>query len=320
MDKPTYPTSPAFSAWQAYYQPETAAEALRLLAAHNGAARVIAGGTDLLLEIQQGRRPEIQALVDVTGIAGMTAITHRADYLEVGAAVTHAQIVQSALLQERAACLVESCGVIGGPQVRHVATLGGNVAHALPAADGTTALIALAAEAELAELARTTWQPVLSLFAGPGQPTFDPCRALLTRFRFTVAPLSGAAFSRVMRPQGVALPILACAVWVQLSQPDPHSPIAAARICLGPVAPTPQRAAQAEAALVGRRLPDALEACIAAAQSELRPRPSKHRATVAYRQQMIAVLLRRTLPLAAHRAAAAELLPISHSLIHPFTH
>ena len=319
MHKTIYPGSPAFNAWQAYYQPETAAEALRLLAAHDGAARIIAGGTDLLLEIQRGRYPEIQALVDVTGIAGMTAITRRDNYLEVGAAATHSQIVQSPWLQQQAACLVESCGVIGGPQVRNVATLGGNVAHALPAADGTTALVALAAEAEIAAAAGMTWQPVLNLFAGPGQPAFDPTRSLLTRFRFTVAAHSGTAFSRIMRPQGVALPILACAVWVQLAQPDPASPIAAARICLGPVAPTPQRAPQAEAALLGRCLPDALEACVVAAQSELHPRPSKHRATTAYRQEMIAVLLRRTLPLAVHRAAAAELSPISHLPIHPFT-
>ncbi len=316
MNKPIYPSSPAFSAWQAYYQPETVAEALRLLAAHDGAARVVAGGTDLLLEIQRGRHPEIQALVDVTGIAGMTNIARRDHYLEVGAAATHTQIVRSAWLQQHAACLVESCGVIGGPQVRNVATLGGNVAHALPAADGTTALVALAAEAEIAAAAGMTWQPILHLFAGPGQPAFDPTRSLLTRFRFTVAPHSGTAFSRIMRPQGVALPILACAVWVQLSQPDPRSPITAARICLGPVAPTPQRAAQAEAALVGRRLPDALEDCLAAAHSELHPRPSKHRATAPYRQEMIAVLLRHTLPLAVHRAAAAEPFPISHSPIH----
>lgn len=309
MDNPIYPSSPAFTAWQAYYRPETVAEALRLLAVHDGAARVVAGGTDLLLEIQRGSHPEIQALVDVTGIAGMTTITRHGDSLEVGAAVTHTQIVHSPWLQQQATCLVESCGVIGGPQVRNVATLGGNVAHALPAADGATALVALAADAEVATATGTTWQPVLNLFAGPGQPTFDPSRSLLTRFRFTVAPRSGTAFSRIMRPQGVALPILACAVWVQLAQPDPDSPLVAARICLGPVAPTPQRAAQAEAALSGQSLRDALTACVAAAQQELHPRPSKHRATAPYRQEMIAVLLRQTLPLAVQRAAAGQATP-----------
>ena len=99
-------------------------------------ARVVAGGTDLLLELQQGRRPRVAALVDVTRIPEMSRIETARDDVYIGAAVTHTAIVASALLAKRATCLVESCGVIGGPQVRNVATLGGNVAHALPAGDG----------------------------------------------------------------------------------------------------------------------------------------------------------------------------------------
>ena len=77
-----------------------------------------------------------------------SSITQDGDDLNIGAGVTHTQIVQSALIAARATCLVESCGVVGGPQVRNVGTLGGNVAHALPAGDGTTSLVALDAEAK----------------------------------------------------------------------------------------------------------------------------------------------------------------------------
>src|SRR4030095_10435782 len=116
-----------------------------------------------------------------------------------------------------ATCLIESCGVVGGPQVRNVATLGGNVAHALPAGDGTTSLVALDAEAEIIHLGNRKWLPIRELFLGPGQSLLDSSRDLLLRFRFKAcADGEASAFKRIMRPQGVALPVLGCAVSVRL--------------------------------------------------------------------------------------------------------
>lgn len=310
--------------WTKYHQPVTVDEGLAFLAQHGGAARVVSGGTDLLLEMQQGHKPPVAALVDVTGVAEMMALEVQNGRIYLGAAVTHTQIVKSDLLVQQATCLVESCGVIGGPQVRNVATLGGNVAHALPAADGTTALVVLDAEVEVATANGRFWHPILSLFKGPGKSAVDHSRELITRFRFEGTPLgTGTAFKRIMRPQGVALPILACAVWVKVAQSvngrSPtideakidyeQLPIADVRVCIGPVKPTPCRAAQTEAALRGRSLADGLDECIAAAQAEFSPRTSKHRATADYRREMIAVLLRRSLPLALHRAATGTAVP-----------
>jgi CO/xanthine dehydrogenase FAD-binding subunit len=306
--------------WQHYHRPATVEAALADLAAYDGRARVVSGGTDLLLEMQQGHKPPVVALVDVSAVAEMTAITRNGDWVEVGAAATHTQIVNAPLIRQHATCLVESCGVIGGPQVRNVATLGGNVAHALPAADGTTALVALDAEAEVATLGGRSWRPILSLFKGVAQSAVDQSRELITRFRFpAAAPYTATAFKRIMRPQGVALPILACAVWVemageenpksQIPNPNFQSPIANLRICIGPVQATPCRAEAAEAALGGLSLAEGLEDGIAAALVELTPRTSKHRATAEYRREMIAVLLRRTLPLAVQRAVTGEAIP-----------
>jgi carbon-monoxide dehydrogenase medium subunit len=314
--------------WQRYYQPQTIEEALAALARHEGRARVVSGGTDLLLEMQQGHKPPLEALVDVTCISDMKQIRQQESWIEVGAAVTHSDIVNSPLVTERATCLVESCGVIGGPQVRNVATLGGNVAHALPAADGTTALVALEAEAEVATMNGHAWQPILSLFQGPGLSAIDPAREVITRFRFA-APQAGegTAFKRIMRPQGVALPVLACAVWVRSGKWEVRSGewgvgsgeldrlmverqvIEDARICIGPVRPAPCRAEQGEQALRGRSLAEALEECVAAAQAEFTPRTSKHRATAAYRRELMAVLLRRSLPLAMQRALTGQAIP-----------
>lgn len=188
--------------WKHYHLPEHVEEALAYLEHSEGPARVVAGGTDLLLELQQGRKPLLDTLVDVTRIAEMTQIVEDAGDIIIGAAVTHTQIVKSPLLARQATCLVESCGVIGGPQVRNVGTLGGNVAHALPAGDGTLSLLALDAEAEVATTGATgvvrRWQPVLSLFAGPGKSTVDRTREIIVRFRFrSPQPNAATAFKRI---------------------------------------------------------------------------------------------------------------------------
>jgi carbon-monoxide dehydrogenase medium subunit len=303
--------------WQHYHMPKTVDEALARLQEHEGQARVVGGGTDLILEMQQGRKPAVEAMVDVTAISDITHIRQDDGLIEIGAGVTHTEIVKSDIVVQQATCLVESCGVIGGPQVRNVATLGGNVAHALPAADGTTALVVLDAEVEVARLEGRSWRPILRLFKGPGISAVDHSRELITRFRFPASvPGTGSAFKRIMRPQGVALPILACAVWVriesQLAETRPQvedCQIAASRICIGPVRPVPTRARQAEEALRGRTLTAALDEVVGEAQAEFTPRTSKHRATAEYRVEMIEVLLRRALPLAVRRALTGEAVP-----------
>ncbi len=306
--------------WERYHRPQTIDDALARLRQHDGRARILAGGTDLLLEMQQGHRPPVEAMVDVTAIPEMTEIRHdrQTGLIEIGAAVTHTQIVKSDLITRQATCLVESCGVIGGPQVRNVATLGGNVAHALPAADGTTALVVLDAEAEIAAPSGRSWRPILSLFKGPGISTVDQTRELITRFRFPAGTLgTGTAFKRIMRPQGIALPILACAVWVKVGEHVSGNGSGEAgddvvddvRICIGPVQPVPTRARETEQALRGRPLREGLSAAVAAAKAEFSPRTSKHRATAEYRVEMIDVLLRRALPLAVRRARTGEAVP-----------
>ena len=300
--------------WNQYHLPGTVDEAVSLLTHYAGQARVVAGGTDLLLELQQGRRPPIGVLVDVTRISEMTRVEEAEGYIYLGAAVTHTAIVASPLLAQKATCLVESCGVIGGPQVRNVATLGGNVAHGLPAGDGTLSLAALDAEAEVA--GRTTsdegrigreWRPVLSLFKGPGESAVDQTRELIVRFRFRPTGSGEAtAFKRIMRPQGVALPILAMAAWLRMS----GEVVEDVRIALGPAGPTPLRAQQAEDYLRGKPIDDEiLKEAAELILSEAKLRTSKHRASAEYRRELIDVLARRALTLATHRARSGEAAP-----------
>lgn len=296
--------------WSHYHVARSIDEALNLLAEYDGRAQVIAGGTDLLLDIQQGNHPPAEALVDITRIPELTTIEIDGDKAIIGAGVTHTAIVAHPAIRSRATCLAESCGVVGGPQVRNVATIGGNVAHAMPAADGTLSLVALKASAEVASSASSTgrnWHDVGDLFLGPGKSTINPSRQLLTRFRFPMAKSGEAsAFKRIMRPQGVALPILGCAVWVKIA--DNH--FADVAICVAPVGPKPTRAATVEAFLRGQLADDlTIEEAARRARRDLTPRTSKYRATMEYRVEMIELLVRQSLTLAVERAKSGEAVP-----------
>ena len=292
--------------WQAYHRPATVEEALSLLHQYAGKAQVVAGGTDLILEVQQGTHAAPAALVDVTAIRGFDAVAVEGGAVVVGAAVTHAAIESSPLIRQHGTALAESCSVVGGPQVRNVATLGGNVAHALPAADGTIGLLALDAEVQVCSWVdgevTSVWQPLLSIFAGPGKNRLAS-HQLLGAFRFSVCPAhSGSAFDRIMRPQGVALPILGVAARVTLD--DTGVRARAATIAVGPAGPIPFRATESEAVLLAapKLGPPAIEAAVAAAQQQAELRTSKHRASKEYRHELIAVLLRRVLTAAIERA------------------
>lgn len=306
--------------WQHYHTPATVAEALGLLHHYGDQAQLIAGGTDLILDMQSGAHAPVTALVDVTQIDDLTTIHTEtgddAQWVVLGAAVTHTQIERSEIIEAHGAALVESCSVVGGPQVRNVATIGGNVAHALPAADGTIGLLALNAEVQVCTLATPEenggngvskraltreWQPLLSIFAGPGRNTLGG-NQLLSAFRFPQRrPRQASAFDRIMRPQGVALPILGLAANVTLD--ESLQQVVQATIAIGPAGPIPFRAISAETVLTSAPLNDGLlEAAVEAAQSQAQLRTSRHRASQEYRHEMVAVLLRRVLQRAIARA------------------
>ncbi len=315
MSTPHIPTR-----WREYHLPKTVEEALALLSRYNGQAKIIAGGTDLILDLESGQEEPPEALVDVTAIQGLNRIRQESgpdgDWIVIGASVTHYQIEQHPLLQEVATCLTESCRVVGGPQVRNVATIGGNVAHALPAADGTIGLLALDAQVQVCTWADgqvdCAWQPLLSVFAGPGRNTLQP-NQMLGAFRFRpTGPGEGSAFDRIMRPQGVALPILGVAARVRLA--DDRERLAQVTLAIGPAGPVPFRALEAEQALTTAPRFDeaALETAIQAARAQARLRTSKHRATKEYRHEMIGVLLRRVLPKAVERARSSSKASFDH--------
>jgi len=290
--------------WRTYLTPGSLADALTALREAPGPARVVAGGTDLLLDLQQGRHPPVDTLIDVSRVPELRQVREDGEYVFLGAAATHAELLREHLVAESAVCLRQACSLIGGPQVRNVATLGGNVAHALPAADAAIALVALDASAELATPGGRREVPIETLFAGPGQVTFDRAETIVVGFRVRCRKAGeGSGFRRVMRPQGVAIAILNMAVWVRLGV---DGTIAVAHIAVGPSGPRPARARSAEAALIGQRW-DTIDHApvVAALQVECRLRSSAHRATVDYRRHLLGVLLNRALPAAIDDARQA---------------
>lgn len=287
------------SLWKEYLHPQTVQEAVEALASAPAPAIPIAGGTDLMLDLQQGNHAPVHTLVDLSGIPEMRALEIRGERLYIGAGVPHNRIVESPLVREHAASLVESCGLIGGPQVRNSATLGGNVAHALPAADGTIGLLALNAEAEVASPSSRRLLPLHELFAGPGKSTLAHEEIIVGFYLPLRKPHQASAFCRVMRAQGIALPILNLAAWVERD----GEVIRAARVAVGPAGPTPFRALETGKYLSGKVFN---EETIAGAQqtllAEAKFRTSPARATAEYRRALVVVLLKNALTAAWERA------------------
>ncbi len=287
--------------WQDYKRPASVAEAIQALVSAPSSSMPIAGGTDLMLDLKQGRHAPVHTLIDLTFVDEMKRLELRGSELFIGAAVAVNRVATDPLVGTHAQALVEAANLIAGPQVRNTATIGGNVAHALPAADGTIALTALDAQAEVASPAGTRRMPFTALFAGPGKSAIDKSKEIIVGFYLPITRHHQAScFKRIMRPQGVALPILNCSVWLEREKDivtDIH-------IAVGPGGSTPFRATEAEAFLRGKPLTEenlsgALETLLAQAKF----RTSARRASADYRRHIVGGLFKDVLETAWGRAA-----------------
>jgi xanthine dehydrogenase FAD-binding subunit len=294
--------------WQEYLRPTNLSQALKAFAEASGPILPVAGGTDLLLDLEQGRHAPVHTLLDVTSIQEMAALEVRGDELFVGAAVPVNRIVLDPLVVKHAQALTEACNLIAGPQVRNVATLGGNVAHALPAADGTIALLALHAWAEIANAraavpgdVTTRRVPFKELFLGPGKSALKHGEELLVGFYVPLSkPDQASCFKRIMRPQGVALPIINLAIWLEREE----NVISQMCLAVGPGGPTPWRGTEVEKALIGKSLNDeTLNTATEALLAQVGFRSSARRAGADYRRHIVTGLFKDVLETAWQRAA-----------------
>jgi carbon-monoxide dehydrogenase medium subunit len=282
----------------AYTAPTTVEDAVRALTGASGIAKILSGGTDLLVQLRSGRaKPDL--IVDIKRIPDMAGIRERDGGFEIGAATSGAVIGEHEALRKAWPGVVEAANLIGSTQVQGRATLAGNLCNASPAADSVPALIAARATCVVAGSGGRREVAVESIVTGPG-------RTSLARDEFIVAfrlprrpPRASDAYLRFIPRTEMDIAVVGAGVSVTL---DAGGVCTDARVVLGAVAPTAILVADAAAALVGSKLDDAaLDALDAAAQRACKPIDDK-RGTIEYRTKVAGVMARRTATIAYERA------------------
>lgn len=279
--------------------PTSLRDAIQLLSRHNGSARPLAGGTDLIDQMRIGRlTPGV--VIDLKRIAELNVLRLDAQGLHVGAAVPCCRIYGDATVVKQYSALSDSCHVIGGVQIQSRASLGGNLCNSGPAADSTPSLIALGGVCVIAGPNGNREVPVEAFCTGPGKNVLQPGE-LLVEIRFPApTPHSGSHYRRMIPRNEMDIAIVGVGAAVQL---DPTGKsIVSARIALSAVAPTPLLVQKASAFLAGKSVSDdLLKQAGQAAQEAVSP-ITDMRGTKEYRVHVTGVLVERTLRAAIARA------------------
>ncbi|MBU0702976.1 MAG: FAD binding domain-containing protein [Chloroflexi bacterium] len=277
--------------WQTYYTPTSLDEALRLLAEYGTEARIIAGGTDLLVELQRGAR-QARVLIDVTRIGGLDRVYLDDDGLvHVGPTVTHNQAVTSELLRERGFPLALACWQVGTPQLRNRGTVAGNLVTASPANDTITALWALDARLTLRSVRGERTLSFAEFYHGVRQTALAPDE-MVTDITFpALDDNQRGAFVKLGLRRAVAIALVNAAAVLTFD----GDVVSRAWITLGSVAPTIIRAREAEGALVGAVLSDERVAEAAELAARAAAPIDDLRAGAGYRSEIVGVLVRRAL-------------------------
>jgi carbon-monoxide dehydrogenase medium subunit len=284
-----------------YEAPETVESATALLAAANGEARVLAGGTDLLVQMRSDV-VEPGLIVDIKRIAETRTVTEDNGGWRIGAAVTGAELKEHPRLKQVWPGVIEAANLIGSTQVQGRATLGGNLCNGSPAADSVPALIAAGAVAILAGPRGRRELPVEDVMLGPRKLALTHGE-LVVAFRLPPRPpRSSDAYLRFIPRTEMDIAVVGAGVSLTV---DAAGTITAARVSLGAVAPRVLLVPEAAAAIVGSRLDgDAQERLEAAARAACAPIDDK-RGTVEFRIQVAGVLARRAALIALDRARSA---------------
>jgi carbon-monoxide dehydrogenase medium subunit len=283
-----------------YVAPSSVQEAVAVLAKHGAAARVLAGGTDIIIQAREGRR-DVAVMVDVKGIAEATQLTHKSDgSLRIGAATSCARIYNDDGVKQRFAALVDSASLIGGIQIQSRASLGGNLCNSGPAGDSIPTLIALGATCEITGPGGSRTVKVEDFCTAPGRNVLQNGEMLVSLLFPAPSGKSGAAFERFIPRNEMDIAVANAAASVTLSADG--NTFESARVAIGAVAPTPLYVAAAGAALAGQPVNEATiaKAC-EAAQAAATP-ITDMRGTVDQRKHLVGVLVKRTINKAVQRA------------------
>jgi len=287
---------------KSFESPRSVEEAVATLAKHGAAARVLAGGTDLLVQMRSGaKKPAV--VVDLKRVPELTAISLDARGATLGAAVCGDELSERKDLIALWPGLFEAAALIGSKQVQGRASIGGNLCNSSPAADTTPALIANEASCIVAGPNGRREVAAEQFNTGPGKNVLAPDELLVALFVPRPAARTSDAYLRLIPRTEMDIAVVGAGVRVTLAADGTCS---AARVALGAVGPTAFLVPEAAAALVGKKIDDAsLAAAAAACSAAARPIDDK-RGTIPYRKHVAGVLTRRAARIAAERAAARQ--------------
>ncbi len=276
--------------WNTYIQPRTLDEAVQLLAQYGADARIINGGTDLLIEIERKiRAPKI--LIDLARVPGLDTIREDGDYIRLGPSVTHNQVVGSELLRRLAYPLVRASWEVGAPQIRNRGTIAGNLVTASPANDTIVPLWAMGAEVKLASARGERVVPFSNFFLGVRKTAMQPDELVSEILFQKMSPKDRGTFIKLGLRRAQAISVVSAAVVLEFEDME----ISNAWIALGAVAPTIITCGDAEQAMVGNYLSDAvIQAAAELAAQEAKPIDDV-RGTAEYRREMARVCVLRAL-------------------------
>jgi carbon-monoxide dehydrogenase medium subunit len=282
--------------WETYKVARSLEEAFGCLEQFQGKARVIAGGTDLVVQLSERGADSGMVLLDISSISDMRGvkIADGGKEIMVGAATTMAELAQSEIIAKYGRALALGASCMGAPQIRNVATIGGNVVNAQPAADGTIPLLALGAEARVVSAKAEKWIALEELFLDVGRSLVNPSEEIITHFRFKPSAETGSSsLQRLAKRKAFTLPTLLVAAMVRLDGGKQF--FEEVRIAVGPVARTPWLAREAADGLRGSPVSqEAIEKAGAAAKLAAHPRDSL-RGGAEYRKEMVEVLTKRAI-------------------------
>ncbi len=280
--------------------PTSIDEAVRCLYEAGDSARVLAGGTDLLIQLRAGRvRPNM--IVDIKKIPELKQIQAKNGGYRIGAAVAGVELSDHPDVKTVWPGVVEAMDLVGSRQVQGRASLGGNLCNASPAADSVPAMIAAGATCTIAGPAGRREAKVEDIVTGPGQTSLAPGEFVVSFFLPARPPHSGDAYLRLIPRTEMDIAVVGAGVSVSL---DDGGVCVAARVALGAVAPTQLLVEAGAQALIGTQVDAAALAELSAAASAACKPIDDKRGTVAYRTKVAGVLARRAAEMALQRARA----------------
>jgi CO/xanthine dehydrogenase FAD-binding subunit len=283
-----------------YAAPTTVNEAVKLLAGASGIAKVLSGGTDLLVQMKSGRaKPNL--IVDMKRLPGMVGVREVDGGFVIGAATPGAVLSEHAGLCKAYPGVVEGADLIGSTQIQGRASLAGNLCNASPAADSVPALIAARATCVIVGPKGQREAPVEGIVTGPGRTSLAKDE-FITEFHLPKPPpRMGDAYLRFIPRTEMDIAVVGCGINVTL---DASGVCKDARVVLGAVAPTQLLVANAAAALIGHKLDEATLAKLDAAARAICNPINDKRGTIEYRVKVAGVLARRAAAIAFQRAGA----------------